>query len=193
MIVHFYFTGLVKHLVADKVFFCILLKLFYRLIIRQLRATSLLLRPFYRRRSSKSNTVWFNLERRCMDWLKKEGVPVLLASLWIGVSEFLRNEIFFKTYWTNHYLSLGLKFPSDPINGAIWGVWSVFLAILIYVLTSRFSLFQAWLIAWFGGFVLMWIVIGNMGVLPSGILYFAIPWSLLEVLGGALIIRKLAK
>ncbi|HMW33648.1 MAG TPA: hypothetical protein PLH27_01035 [bacterium] len=128
-----------------------------------------------------------------MDWLKKEGVPVLLASLWIGVSEFLRNEIFFKTYWTNHYLSLGLKFPSDPINGAIWGVWSVFLAILIYVLTSRFSLFQAWLIAWFGGFVLMWIVIGNMGVLPSGILYFAIPWSLLEVLGGALIIRKLAK
>ena len=31
------------------------------------------------------------------------------------------------------------------------------------------------------GFVLMWIAIGNMNVLPLGLLQVAVPWSLVEV------------
>jgi hypothetical protein len=38
----------------------------------------------------------------------------------------------------------------------------------------------------------MWLVVGNMGVLPFGILYFAIPLSLLEVFLATLIIVKLS-
>jgi hypothetical protein len=42
------------------------------------------------------------------------------------------------------------------------------------------------------GFVLMWLVTGNMGVLPYSILVFAIPLSLLETYLATLIIKKLS-
>ena len=38
----------------------------------------------------------------------------------------------------------------------------------------------------------MWIVIGNLGVLPYGLLAFAVPLSLLEAFVAALIVKKLA-
>ncbi|MDA8956973.1 hypothetical protein N9H31_00320 [bacterium] len=45
--------------------------------------------------------------------------------------------------------------------------------------------------AWFVGFVLIWIVTGNMSVLPLGILPHAIPFSFLETLLATFIINKL--
>jgi len=41
--------------------------------------------------------------------------------------------------------------------------------------------------------VLMWVAIGNMGVLPDGLLFIAVPLSLLESFIAALIIKKLEK
>jgi hypothetical protein len=38
----------------------------------------------------------------------------------------------------------------------------------------------------------MWVVIGNLGVLPNGILLFAIPLSLLESFVASYIIKKLS-
>ena len=38
----------------------------------------------------------------------------------------------------------------------------------------------------------MWVVIGNLGVLPYGLLLYALPLSLLEAFLAALIIKKLA-
>jgi hypothetical protein len=38
----------------------------------------------------------------------------------------------------------------------------------------------------------MWLVVGNLGVLPFGLLLLAIPLSLLEAFLAALIIRKLS-
>jgi hypothetical protein len=98
-----------------------------------------------------------------------------------------------KSYWTDHYESLGLVFPSEPLNGAIWGIWSLFFAIAIYVISRKFSFIQTIFIAWFVGFVLMWIVLGNMGVLPLGLLYLAVPLSILEVFIAALIMVNVAK
>ena len=34
--------------------------------------------------------------------MKKTVVPILLATIWIGLSEFLRNQLLFKSYWTEH-------------------------------------------------------------------------------------------
>jgi hypothetical protein len=45
-------------------------------------------------------------------------------------------------------------------------------------------------LAWLVGFALMWVVIGNLGVLPKGILYFAVPLSLLEAFLAVIIIKK---
>lgn len=122
--------------------------------------------------------------------MKKTILPVLLATIWIIFSEFLRNELLFKSYWVEHYKQLGLIFPSEPINNAVWCLWSILLAIAIFIISKRFTLIETTLFSWLVGFVLMWIVIGNMGVLPFRILYAAIPLSLLEVFITAYIIRK---
>ena len=45
-----------------------------------------------------------------MNFLKKTILPILLATIWISVSEFLRNELLFKSYWIEHYKNLGLVF-----------------------------------------------------------------------------------
>lgn len=125
--------------------------------------------------------------------LKNIILPIFFATVWISISEFVRNEFLLKLYWTDHYKSLGLVFPSEPINGAVWGLWSLCFAISIYTIAKKFSLAQTTAIAWFMGFVLMWIVTGNMSVLPFGILVFAIPLSVLETFLAALMIKKMTK
>jgi hypothetical protein len=125
--------------------------------------------------------------------MKKTLLSIFFATIWIVASEFVRNEVLFKHYWTEHYASMGLSFPSAPINAAVWGIWSLCLAISIYVVSKRFSLLHTTLLSWFYGFVLMWLVIGNMEVLPFGILPYAIPLSLLEVFGASWIVYKFAE
>jgi hypothetical protein len=112
--------------------------------------------------------------------LLKPFLSILLATIWISISEFVRNEFLIKSYWINHYQKMGMVFPSEPINGAMWGVWSFLFALAIYIFSRKFSLVQTTFLAWFVGFVLMWFVIGNLGVLPYGLLRYAIPLSLLE-------------
>ena len=123
--------------------------------------------------------------------LKKTVFPILLATIWISISEFIRNEFIVKSYWTGHYEKLGLVFPSEPINGAVWGIWSLCFAISIFILAKKFSLLQTAILSWFVGFVLMWIVIWNMSVLPTRLLLFAVPLSLLEAFLASFIIKKL--
>ena len=55
--------------------------------------------------------------------LKKVIFPVLLAMIWISIHEFVRNQVVLTQHWTDHYASMGLVFPADPVNGAVWGVW----------------------------------------------------------------------
>jgi hypothetical protein len=127
-----------------------------------------------------------------MNTLRKVVLPIFLATLWISVSEFFRNEILVKESWENHYQAMGLKFPSEPINGAVWGVWSMLFAIAIYILSRRFNLIQTTFLSWFMAFLMMWVVVGNMDVLPFKILYWAVPLSLLEAFIASLIIKRLA-
>jgi hypothetical protein len=125
--------------------------------------------------------------------IKKSVLPILLATIWISISEFVRNEILLKSFWVKHYQKLGLVFPSEPINGAVWGLWSLLFAISIFIISKKFSLIESTLLSWFVGFVLMWVVIGNLNVLPYGILIYAIPLSLLEAFVAAFIIKKLSR
>jgi hypothetical protein len=128
-----------------------------------------------------------------MNYLKKTILPIFLATIWISVSEFVRNSYFLRHYWIEHYDGLGLTFPEDPINGAVWGIWSLCFAISIYIISRKFTLLQTTLLSWFVGFVLMWLVTGNMMVLPFGILVYAIPLSLLEAFIASWIIYRFSK
>ncbi|MCX6245836.1 MAG: hypothetical protein NTU98_14165 [Bacteroidetes bacterium] len=117
-------------------------------------------------------------------------LPVFLAAIWISISEFVRNELLVKQFWTDHYQTLGLTFPSKPVNGVLWGVWSLLFAVAIYFLARKFTLWQTTFLGWFVGFVLMWVVIANLGVLPYGLLWYGVPLSLLESFIATLIIKK---
>jgi hypothetical protein len=101
--------------------------------------------------------------------------------------------VLFKKYWIAHYQSLGMTFPSEPLNGMIWIVWGFLFSIAIYLISRKFNLIQTTLICWFMGFVLMWITIGNLNVLPSAILIYAVPLSLLETFIGFYICVKISQ
>lgn len=123
-------------------------------------------------------------------FMKKTILPVLFSGVWITVSEFVRNEFLFKSYWVDHYQSLNLKFQTLPLNGILWTVWSFILAYVILELLQKFSFLRTLLIAWLTAFVMMWITIYNLQVLPLMLLLAAVPLSLLEVVIAELIIKK---
>jgi hypothetical protein len=118
-------------------------------------------------------------------------IAILLATFWIGLSEFVRNQLLFINTWKDHFNSLGLTFPSEPINGIIWMVWSLVFAVTIFFLSKKLSFVELVIISWIYGFVMMWLVLGNLLVLPSKILVFAVPLSVVEVVVANFIIYKL--
>jgi hypothetical protein len=128
-----------------------------------------------------------------MKTIEKMILPVLLATIWISISEFFRNEFLLKSIWVKHYQSLGLVFPSNLINGAIWGIWSLSFAVAIYTIAKKFTLLQTTFISWFMGFLMMWLTIGNLGMLPLGLLITAVPLSILETFIASWIINKYQK
>lgn len=127
-----------------------------------------------------------------MNTFKKIVFPVVLATVWISISEFVRNEFLIKNLWIEHYTGLGLAFPSEPANGAVWGLWSLVLAIIIFIISRKFELLATITLSWIIGFIMMWLVVGNLGVLPFKILYYAVPLSIIEVVIATLIIKKLS-
>lgn len=118
-------------------------------------------------------------------------MSILAATLWISFSEFVRNQLVFSQLWVDHYASLGLKFPAAPVNGIIWVIWSLILAAITHQIAQKFSLWRTTFLVWSAGFVLMWLVIGNLNVLPFKLLLAAIPLSLLEAFVAVYIIKKL--
>jgi hypothetical protein len=123
--------------------------------------------------------------------MKKNIFAFLAAGAWISISEFTRNELLFKSYWIEKYNSMGLVFPSDPLNNAMWGVWSFLLAGMILFLLKKIRFRETLAVVWIMAFVMMWIVTGNMNVLPFKLLIFAVPWSVLEVGIAAYIMKKI--
>lgn len=121
----------------------------------------------------------------------KNPVSIILATLWISSSEFIRNEFLLKNQWVSHYQQLGLVFPDSPVHGAVWGLWSFLFACTIFLLSRKFTLLETASLAWLIGFILMWVVIWNLLVLPLSILPWAIPLSIVECVGATWIIFKI--
>jgi hypothetical protein len=119
-------------------------------------------------------------------------VAFLLSSMWIGASEFFRNQVLLNADWLRHFASLGLTFPSAPANAAVWMVWSFVFAATILAVSRRFTWWQTTLIGWVTAFLMMWLVVWNLNVLPLSILPLAVPLSLLESLVASLICSLVA-
>jgi len=124
---------------------------------------------------------------------KTETLPILLAAVWIGLSEFFRNQYLLKTLWVNHFDKLGLTFPSDRITGAAWGIWALMLAIAIFYLSKKFTLWQTTFLSWFTAIGMMWLVLGNLAVLPHKLALFSLPFSILETFIATWIVKRFQK
>ncbi|MFT3738667.1 MAG: hypothetical protein QM786_07895 [Breznakibacter sp.] len=92
-----------------------------------------------------------------------------------------------------HYGKLGLLFPAQSINGAVWGIWSLCFSVAIVVAAKKYTLLQTTLIAWLIGFVMVWLALWDLNVLPLTILPIAVPLSFLETFMASFIVRKLLK
>ena len=120
--------------------------------------------------------------------MKRYLLAVLAAGVWMNVSEFGRNELVIKDVWVDGFAKMGLSFPAAPVNGALWGLWVfIFAAVLAVLIANKFGVLKSVLISWITGFVLLWLAMWNMGVMPDGLLYWAVPWSFVEVYVAALI------
>lgn len=123
--------------------------------------------------------------------MKEKLLAFFASGAWIGLSEFIRNELLFKSLWIEKYESLGLVFPSEMINNALWGVWSFVFAFLIVFLTPRLKFLETIIAAWVPAFIMMWLVVGNMNVLPIKLLIAALPLSIVETALAAFITYKI--
>lgn len=119
-------------------------------------------------------------------------LPIVGAAVLIGVSEFVRNRYLLIDRWTSHYAAYGLEFPMAPINGMVWEIWSLCFAFAFFVISRHFEFLHTVALNWFVGFFLMWLVIGNINVLPYGILPTAIPLSIVETLLAAFVVTRVS-
>jgi hypothetical protein len=110
--------------------------------------------------------------------------------MWIGLSEFFRNQYLLKSLWVNHYNNLGLTFPIDPVNGAVWVIWSLALAVAIFYLSKKFTLWQTTFLTWFTANGMMWLVLGNLAVLPHKLVLYSLPLSILETFVATWIVKR---
>jgi hypothetical protein len=123
----------------------------------------------------------------------KTVLAVVVAGIWVGLCEFVRNQFLLVSQWRGHYQGMGLVFPSQPVNGMMWMVWSFLMAGTVFAISRRFGLWQTTFLAWVTGYVMMWAVIWNLSVLPLGILPVAVPFSFVEAFGAAFICHKLSR
>jgi hypothetical protein len=119
-------------------------------------------------------------------------LAVVAAALWSGASESFRNEVLLPSIWRDHFAGLGLTFPAEPLNAAVWVAWSFVFAGVTFAVSRRFGLTATTAIVWVTAFPMMWQVTWNLAVLPLGVLPVAVPLSLVEALGMAWVCARLA-
>ncbi len=128
-----------------------------------------------------------------MKCFKKTILPILLTGIWINISATIRWELLIKSYWVEQYENLGLVFPNELINGITWMIWGFLFATIIFVLSKKFGTIQTALLSWFAVFVMMWIVVWNINILPTGMLWVNAPLGLFEAFVGTLICKRFLK
>jgi hypothetical protein len=85
-----------------------------------------------------------------------------------------------------------MAFPTAPLNAIVWVIWGFVFAATIYAISRKFALIETTLLCWVMAFLMMWLVMWNLNVLPLSILVYAIPLSLLESFVGSYICEKVS-
>ena len=127
-----------------------------------------------------------------MSHLKKTILPILLIGIWLNVAITIGWLFILEGYWIEKYNSLNLVFPTGLINNITWMIWGFMLATIVFILSKKFNKLQTTLLVWFVAFPMMWIIVWNVGVLPTEMLLFNVPFTLIVTYIGALICKRLS-
>jgi ABC-type Fe3+-siderophore transport system permease subunit len=127
-----------------------------------------------------------------MGQFKKSILAILLTGIWLNISGTIRWIYLIEPHWIEKYNKLKIVFPAELINNITWMIWGFMFAVLIFILSRKFNLIQTALLSWTAAYVMMWVIVWNVGVLPTGMLWINIPLSFLDAFAGALICKKLS-
>lgn len=86
-----------------------------------------------------------------------------------------------------HFKAANLVLPNEPINNLLWLIWGIIIAVMIFIVSKKFKVLQTTFIVWITVYIMHWIALWNMAVLPINILWLAVPLTFINVLVGALI------
>ena len=86
-----------------------------------------------------------------------------------------------------HFKAANLVLPNEPINNILWIIWGIIIAVMIFIVSKKFKVLQTTFIVWITVYVMHWIALWNMAVLPINILWLAVPLTFINVLVGAII------
>lgn len=112
---------------------------------------------------------------------------IFLVSIWINIFETLRWILFAKPDIEVYFKSNNFLLPNESLNNILWLVWGVIIAVMIFIISKRYKVLQTTFIIWITVYVMHWIALWNMAVLPIKILFLAIPLTFINVLVGVLI------
>lgn len=118
---------------------------------------------------------------------KKTIWQIIIVSLWINIFETLRWMLFAKPDVDMYFKAANLVLPNQPINNILWLIWGIIIAVMIFIISKKFSVLQTTFIVWITVYVMHWIALWNMTVLPINILWLAVPLTFINVLIGVLI------
>ena len=79
-------------------------------------------------------------------------LAVVASGMWMNLSEFIRNEFVIKHMWVKGFEEIGLSFPSAPVNGLVWVIWTFIFCAVLTALNMRFNALRSTIICWVTGF-----------------------------------------
>jgi len=112
---------------------------------------------------------------------------VIILSIWINLAETIRWMAFTKPYFVSHYQNMNIEPPGGPLYLIIWFVWGVLLALLIYLITQKFSYVKATFIIWLSVFSGIWIMLFNLRLVTLPVLLAIAAFCFIEIFIGTLI------
>ena len=112
---------------------------------------------------------------------------VIILSIWINLAETIRWMAFAKPYFVSHYQNMNIEPPGGPLYLIIWFVWGVLLALLIYLISQKFSYVKATFIIWLSVFSGIWIMLFNLRLVTLPVLLAIAAFCFIEIFIGTLI------
>jgi len=120
---------------------------------------------------------------------KKTIWQITILSVWINVAETIRWIVFAKPYFVSHYQKMNIEPPSGLLYLIIWFVWGVLLALLVYIISRKFSLIETTIIVWLSVFSGIWIMLFNQSLVTFPILFAIAAFCFIEIFIAVLITK----